>query len=233
MESNDFVLLWQEHYEKIDATLQINRRLLQDSLQSKLRASLLGMIRLRIWGILIALLYLGLLGCIIWMSYKMTGSLLSYFALSMIAIFLFNVKALADYIRHAAWIRAIQYDASVREIQQKLSRLYAALFRHNRVMVLQLPFWTTFYLSARWFPHAVCWGYIIFQFLFTLLFMLAAYWLYKHINPANAHKKWVRLFINGTGGKKLARAMQYAEELRELAVSEERKPDRKVVNNEK
>lgn len=213
MESNDFVLLWQEHYEKIDASLQINRRLLQDSLQAKMRVNLRGMTRLKVWGIVIALLYLALLGSLILVSYIAVGSLLSYFTLSMSAIFLFNVKALADYTRHAVWIMEINYDDSVREIQQKLARLRLSLFRHNRILVLQLPFWTTFYLSDRWFPHSVSWGYIVFQVSFTLLFLLAAIWLYRNLVPANADKKWVRFFINGTGGKKLARAMQYADEL--------------------
>jgi len=85
-------------------------------------------------------------------------------------------------------------------------------------MVLQFPFWTTFYLSDKWFPHSVSWGYIILQFLLTASFTILAYWLYKNQTMENANKKWVKSLIEGAGGKSVTKAMEFYKEIEEFDV---------------
>ena len=80
-------------------------------------------------------------------------------------------------------------------------------------MVLQFPFWTTFYLSDKWFTHSADLGYIIFQFVLTSSFTYLAYWLYKNQTLANANKKWIQTFIIGSGGKSVMKAVEFYKEL--------------------
>ena len=80
-------------------------------------------------------------------------------------------------------------------------------------MVLQLPFWTIFYLSDKWFPNVVSWNFIIFQALFTASFSWLAYWLYKNQTMENANKKWVKTLIEGSGGKSVQKAIDFAREI--------------------
>jgi hypothetical protein len=80
-------------------------------------------------------------------------------------------------------------------------------------MVLQLPFWSTFYLSNKWFPYTVSWAYVIFQIVFTLLFAAISIWLYKIQTIENANNKWVKLLIQGSGGKSVAKAIEFYKEL--------------------
>ncbi len=123
------------------------------------------------------------------------------------------MKALFDYIKHLVWVNNIDYDGSITEIQEKLTNLQFSILKHNRFMVLQFPFWTTFYLSNTWFPHSVGWGYITFQFLFTASFTYLAYWLYKNQTLANANKKWVKILIESSGGKSVIKALSFYKEL--------------------
>jgi len=83
-------------------------------------------------------------------------------------------------------------------------------------MVLQLPFWTTFALSSKWFPRTAGAGYIAFQVLLTGTFVWLAVWLYRKHTPENLGDRWVRPFISGIGGSKLLRAMRFYQELEEL-----------------
>jgi hypothetical protein len=83
-------------------------------------------------------------------------------------------------------------------------------------MVLQLPFWSTFHLSSRWFPGAVGAGYVVFQLLFTAAFVWVALWLYKKLTFKEPENRWVRFFLSGVGGKGIWSALKFYRELEEL-----------------
>jgi uncharacterized membrane protein len=213
MDETNFVLLWKEQNEKIDQSLAINKQLLKEALNKKVQKALDSLTRLKSFGIIAAVIYLILLGIVLFYAIANYSSASNYFIVSTGAIFLINLKALYDYIKHLAWIDNINYDANIVETQQRLVRLQLSIIRHTRFMFLQLPFWTTFYISNKWFPYDVSWSYIIFQFLFTGLFTYLAYWLYKNITLQNVDKKWVRILINGSGGKYVMDAIKFNNEL--------------------
>ncbi|MDN3657363.1 hypothetical protein QWZ08_17055 [Ferruginibacter paludis] len=213
MEETNFVLLWKEQYEKIDQSLVINKQLLKEVISQKAESALQSLIRFKTRGIVAAVVYLILLGMFLFYAISHYSSSGNYFILSIGAIFLINVKALYDYIKHLVWTNNIDYNGSITEIQQKLTKLQLSVLRHSRFMVLQFPFWTTFYLSDKWFPHSVSWDYIIFQFLLTSSFTFLAYWLYKNQTMESANKKWVKTLIEGSGGKSIIKAIAFYKEL--------------------
>jgi lysylphosphatidylglycerol synthetase-like protein (DUF2156 family) len=213
MEETNFVLLWKEQYEKIDQSLAINKQLLKEVISQKAASALQSLIRYKTRGIVAVIAYLLILGIVLSYAVSHYSSALNYFIISMAAIFLINLKALFDYIRHLVWIKNIDYDGSITEIQEKLSKLQLSIVHHSRFMVLQIPFWTTFQLSDIWFPHDVSWGYIIFQVLLTFSFTLLAYWLYKNLTLENTNKKWVKSLIEASGGRSILKAIAFYKEL--------------------
>lgn len=213
MEEPNFILLWKDQYEKIDESLAINKKLLKEVISQKAVSALKPLIRLKTIGIIAAIIYLILLGAVLFYAITHYTSAANYFIVSMTIIFFINVKALFDYIKHLVWVNSIDYDGSITEIQEKLTNLQFSILKHNRFMVLQFPFWTTFYLSNTWFPHSVGWGYITFQFLFTASFTYLAYWLYKNQTLTNANKKWVKILIESSGGKSVIKALSFYKEL--------------------
>lgn len=213
MEETNFFLLWKEQYEKIDQSLAINKQLLKEVISQKAESALQSLIRFKTRGIVAVVIYLILLGIVLFYALSHYSSAGNYFIISMAAIFLINLKALYDYIRHLVWIKNIDYDGSITEIQEKLNKLQLSIIHHSRFMVLQIPFWTTFQLSDKWFPNDVSWGYIIFQILLTASFTFLAYWLYKSQTLENANKKWVKALIEGSGGKFVIKAIAFYKEL--------------------
>lgn len=213
MEETNFVLLWKEQYEKIDQSLAINKQLLKEVISQKAESALQSLIRFKKRGIIVAVIYLILLGTVLFFAIVNYSSAANYFIISIGAIFLINVKALYDYIKHLIWTNNIDYNGSVTEIQEKLTELQLSILKHSRFMVLQFPFWTTFYLSDKWFPNSVSWSYIVFQILLTASFTYLAYWLYKNQTMKNANKKWVKAFINGSGNKSVMKAIEFYKEI--------------------
>ena len=213
MENTDFVLLWKEQHEKIEQSITLNRQLLKEVISQKAESALQSLIRFKARGIVIAVIYLILLGILLAYAVLHYSSKANYFIASFTIIFLINIKALFDYIKHLVWANNIDYRGSITEIQEKLAKLQVSILQHSRVMVLQFPFWTTFYLSDAWFPHSVGWGYMLFQCVLTGSFTYLAYWLYKNQTLANANNKIIKSLIAGSGGKSVMKAIAFYKEI--------------------
>ena len=216
MEDTNFVMLWKEHYEKIDQSLAINKKLIRDLTNQKAEAAMQSLVRHKKRGIIAVIFYLLILGALLFFSLADYKSEKNYFIFSIAAIFIVNVKALYDYIKHLAWAKKINYNGNVTDIQQQLSKLQFSIINHAKIMCLQFPFFTTFYLSNKWFPQEVGMGYIIFQLILTGSFTYLSYWLFKNHTIENLNKKWFRNMIAGSGGKSVVKAMDFYKELEEF-----------------
>ena len=216
MENIELISIWKEQNAKIDKALAINKRLLKEAIGRKAESSLKGLITLTTTGIIAFVIYLLILGYVLFYAISNYSSASNYFIVSMGAIALINVKGFADYIKHLAWTKNINYNGSVVEIQKQLSKIQLSIINHSKIMVLQFPFWTTFYLSDNWFPQDVGLPYIIIQISLTGSFVYLSYWLYKINKPENLSKKWYRNLIAGSGGKPIEKAIEFYREMEEF-----------------
>lgn len=213
MEDKEILKLWQTQNEKIEQSLTINRKLLVETIKYKAKNSLRSLEILKTSGIIAFILYLLVLTYILLYTFSNYSRISNYFLISISAIFIINMRGLYDYIKHLTWSKNIDFDGSIMEIQQKLSKLQLSIVNHSKVMVLQLPFWTTIYLDNSWFPSSVGGYYIIFQILFTGTFTLIAIWLYKNQKIENLNKTWYKKLLAGSGGSSVEKALQFYKEL--------------------
>ena len=216
MENIELIGIWKEQNAKIEKTLAINKRLLKETIGLKAESVLKGLARLTTAGIIAFVFYLLILGYALFYAVSNYSSANNYFIVSISAIALINIKGFADYIKHLAWTKNINYNGSVMEIQKQLSKLQLSIINHSKIMILQIPFWTTFYLSNLWFPQEVGLGYILFQVLITGSFVFFTYWLYKQHKPESFNKKWFRNMIAGSGGKSVEKALEFYKEMEEF-----------------
>ena len=213
MEDKELLIMWKAQNNKIEQSLKINKMLLIDTINQKAQKSLRSLTKLKTFGIISFVIYLLILGSILLYAYSNAVYFSIYFLTSLSAIFLVNVRGLYDYIKHLIWTNNINYDGSVVEIQQKLSNLQLSIVKHTKIMVLQIPFWTTFYLDSSWFPSKVGLPYLIFQVFLTGSLTYLAYWLYKNQNMKNLDKKWYQTLIAGSGGKSVKKALEFYKEI--------------------
>lgn len=196
--------------------MAINKRLLKESIDRKAESALKGLGRLTTAGIVAFVFYLLILGYVLFYAISNYSSASNYFIVSMSVIALINIKGFADYIKHLAWTKNLNYDGSVMEIQKRLSKLQLSIINHSKIMILQLPFWTTFYLSNSWFPQDIGFIYILFQITITGSFIYLTYWLYKVHKLENLNKKWFRNLLAGSGGKSVEKALEFYREIEEF-----------------
>lgn len=216
MENLELINIWKEQNAKIEKTLAINKLLLKETISRKAESSLQGLVRLTTAGIIAFVLYLLLLGYVLVYAFSNYSSASNYFIVSMSAIALINLKGFTDYVKHLVWTKNINYNGSVLKIQKQLSKLQLSIINHSKIMILQCPFWTTFYLSNSWFPQDVGLPYIFLQIAITGSFIYLTYWLYKNHKPENLNKKWFRNLIAGSGGKSVEKAIEFYKEIEEF-----------------
>ena len=216
MENIELINIWKDQNAKIEKTLAINKLLLKETIGRKAESSLKGLTRLTTSGIISFVIYLLVLGYALYYAISNYSSANNYFIVSVLAIAAINIKGFADYIKHLIWTKNINYDGSVMEIQKQLSKLQLSIIDHGKIMCLQFPFFTTFYLSNSWFPQDVSTVYVIFQIMLTGSFIYFSFWLYKNHKPENLDKKWFRNLIAGSGGKSVAKAIEFYREMEEF-----------------
>jgi hypothetical protein len=226
MENTDIFELWKNQTNRIEQSLSVNRQLLKEVINQKVRFTLQPLIALKSWGIVAFVFYILVLIKILFWAFAVNSSGFGYFTLSISAILLINIKGLIDYIRHLILTKSINYDGSITEIQEKLIRLQLSIIKHSRTMWLQLPFFTTFYLSSEWFPQSASWILIVIQLLVTGLSVYGSVWLFKNQTVENIHKKWLKTLIAGSGGKYVINALEFYYELEEYKTENTAAPDK-------
>ena len=213
MENIELSNIWKAQNAKIEQTLVINKLLLKETIGRKAESSLKGLVKLKTAGIIAFVFYLLILGYALFYAITNYSSASNYFIISVSAIALINIKGFSDYIKHLAWTKYINYDGNVMQIQKQLSRLQLSIIDHAKIMCLQFPFFTTFYLSNNWFPKDVGSSYIIFQIILTGSFIYFSYWLFKNHKLENLNRKWFRNLIAGSGGKSVEKAIEFYREM--------------------
>jgi hypothetical protein len=216
MENIDLIDIWKQQNIKIEKSLAINKLLLKEVIGRKAASSLKGLVKLKTAGIIAFVFYLLILGYALFYAISNYSSASNYFIVSVSAIALINIKGFADYIKHLAWTKNINYEGSVMDIQKHLSKLQLSIINHSKMMCLQFPFFTTFYLSDNWFPQNIGVPYIIFQIFLTGSFIGVSFWLYKQHKIENLNKKWFRNLIAGSGGKSVQKAIEFYKEIEEF-----------------
>lgn len=216
MEIAEILDVWKSQHEKVEFSLKLNRELLESSIHRKAELALQPLIKLKTIVIAITIPYLLILAFALFFAVRNYDSSKSYFIVSVSAILLVNIKALIDYITHLRMAKKIDFNDTVVKVQQQLSALQFSIINHGKIMCLQFPFFTTFYLSNKWFPDEIGFGYIIFQILLTGTFIYVSYHLYKSQTIENINKKWFRKMIAVSGGNSVLKAIDFYKELEQF-----------------
>lgn len=218
MEDMDIITMWKTQNEKIEQSLAINNHVLKEIISGKAKSALSHLKRLKITLLFFGILYLIFLGGLISFAVTHYSQAWNYFIISVGAIFAINAIAVAAYAKHLVWLNQINYDGSIAQIQQRLSGLQSSIIKHSRIMYLQTPFFTTFYLSSNWFPQNAGWPFILFHAVFTVAAIYSTIWIYKHMTLENIDHKIIKSLLSGSGRETVKKAMDFYKEIEDFKV---------------
>lgn len=119
--------------------------------------------------------------------------------------------AVGIYLYQLVLISQVNSFTPVVQTQQKLAQLQIAALWSIRVLALQLPAWTTFYLNEKMFRTAPP-VLLVLQAIATLAALAAAVWLFINIRFENRNKKWFKLLFAGKEWQPVMKAMEILED---------------------
>lgn len=187
MEEMELKSIWDAYDRKLEKSLRLNMKLLEDLQKGKVRARLTGLLSIKVVGVIAGLLWNLVLGTLIYANHFSN----IYFCLSLTALLLFGIIAIAAYIKHMVMISQVDYAESITGAQQKLAELQLSTVRVTGFLWLQLPFYTTFFWNQEWISNSPG-PFWLLAVPITLLFTAAAVWLFRNITPENLHKPWLK-----------------------------------------
>lgn len=109
-------------------------------------------------------------------------------------------------------INKIDFSEPVLIIQEKLAKLKISTLRITRLLFLQLPVWTTFYLSENIFKNGNI-TLLIVQGIVTFSFAFVAIWLFINIKFDNRNKKWFQWIFNGKEWQPILQSMELLDQV--------------------
>ena len=203
--------LWKVQDEKLDRTMKLNLFILDSMQKQKAQSKLKGLTRLKLVAVILGILWTLFLGVLVY------GNQLQniYFTVSVGMIMLITIAAIAIYIKHIVLIKELDYSQSITDTQKKLAKLQASTF-NNRFILLQTPFYTTFFWSTEMIQASVT-KFCLIAVPITLLFTLLTLWVYKNLTPLKMHKKWVSYLLkNDPEQVPVMQALKFLNEIEEF-----------------
>lgn len=209
MEEAAIKQLWHEHDQKLEKNLQLNYKIIRELQTQKAEDRISSFRRNQIFGVIGGLIWILIL------VFLVVNTLHNmYFVISVGLIALFNLFAVATYIKHLAILDQVDITDSVTAAQKKLATIQASLNNVGRILVLQAPLYCTFWYNQDLVDHGGTTFWLI-NLSIVAVFVAASVYLFRTLTHKNIHRKWVRNFMESFGGKKLSAAMEFLNDIEE------------------
>ena len=214
MEDIEIINLWKSYDKKLEENLLLNRKNVEDITKMKVQSLLASMKPLKVFTILIGIIWVGFLDVLIINLFHIASP---FFLISAGILVLLNKLAIGLYLYQLIVIHQVDISEPILASQDKLARLKSTTLLVTRLLFLQLPLWTTFYWNESMLENGNI-VLLILQIVVTLLFTFAAGWLFRNIKYENRDKKWFRLIFNGKEWSPVIKSMELLSQIDEYRI---------------
>jgi hypothetical protein len=211
MDDSELIALWKNYDEKLSENLSLNRKNAEDITRLKVGSLLSSMKPLKIILVIIGIIWVIAVDFIVINSLQVASV---YFIVSMGLQSIITKLAIGIYCWQLAIMNRISTDEPIFETQQKLAKLKTSTLNVTRLLFLQSPLWTTFFLSNEILSNASV-ALLTMQIAITLIFTVIAVWLFINIRFENRNQKWFRVLFKGKEWTPLMKAMDLLEQTNE------------------
>lgn len=215
MNDQEIIQLWKSNDEKLESAIRMNRENTIRYLQLKATSLTASMKPLKLFTIATGILWVLFLDSLVIALFSTASP---YFLISAILMTLLNKIAIGLYLYQLVLIHRLDRNAPVLQAQSRLSRLKSSTLLVSRILLLQLPLWTTFYLQQEMFNMGNL-PLLTLQALVTFSFLWLALWLFFNIKYENREKKWFRLLFRGREWDPIMNSIDLYKEVEEYGES--------------
>lgn len=207
MEEKHIKQLWSDYEAKLEKSLALNHKIMKEIQTQKTEGRLRAFFRNQLWGLVLGTLW------IVFLLFLIMNTLDNiYFVVSVGIILLFNVFATVSYIKHMVMLKEVDLSGSITDSQKKITKIQLSFTNVGRILVLQTPFYCTFWYNDKLIENAGM-GFWLIQLIIVALFTVGALFVYRNLTRKNMHKKWVKVIMQSFGGKTLIKARDFLGQL--------------------
>lgn len=213
MQQTELIRLWKSCDENLNYAIRLNEQNTREILKLKTKSVLSSMRPVKLFAIIIGLIWVlsgGIIvGNIFVYGYGQASHFFLYSATLQIGL---TGMALFIYIYQLVLIQTTDISDNIVKTQKRLAQLRSSTLLVTRILLLQLPLWTTFYLSG----SRIMGGdllYIMVNGVITALFTYVALWLFFNIRYENKDKRWFRYIFEGKEWTPVIDSMNFCKEL--------------------
>ena len=214
MEDAEILDLWKSYDKKLEKNLLLNRKNAEDITHIKVRSFLASMQPLKIFTILVGLIWVGIVDTLIIKLFHIANP---FFLISAGLHVLLTKLSIGVYLYQLILIHLIDTSGPILVTQEKIARLRSSTLWIARLLFLQLPLWTTFYWNETMLEFGNVVLYAI-QILVTVLLTLLAVWLFRNIRYENRDKKWFTLIFNGKEWSPMIKSMELLDQINKYRI---------------
>lgn len=219
MENTEIINIWKLHDRKLEQNLVLNKTIAEEITRKKVKSALSSMTLVKLLAVMIGVVWVISLDFVIVNLVINAFDQISPFFLFSVGIQVVITKvAIGIYIHQLILIHKTDISESITETQERLTTLKSSTLLVTRILFLQLPLWTTFYLHSGMLETGNT-PWLILQAVVTISFSYLAIWLFKNIKYENKDKKWFRLLFNGAEWVPIIKSMELLKEVEEFKKS--------------
>jgi hypothetical protein len=211
MEDTAMINLWKSYDRKLEEVLLFSRKNAEELTRIKVRSFLTSMTPIKIFTIITGILWAGFIDVLLVGTFAVASP---FFLVSLGIQVTLTKLAIGVYLYQLILIHRVDISEPILATQEKIARLQSSTIWVTRLLFLQLPIWTTFYLSKGMFVYGNTF-LIILQVFITLLFTFMAVWLFLNIKYENRDKKWFRLIFKGKEWDPMIKSMELLGQIHE------------------
>lgn len=213
MNDTDLKYLWQIGNEKIAISQKSDKTSLDNLTKKNVSHFLSSMKPIKIFTLLVGLLWVFGIGYVLLkLTVNAYDQVSLYFLYSAYFQVMLTAMAVIIYIIQLITLYSIDFNKPVVTLQKTLIKLKASTLNVTKILMLQLPFWTTFYLNESMFKNGTLPLFVL-QGAVTISFTYLSLWLFFHLKFENADKWWFKLLLQGKEWEPLITSINILNEM--------------------
>lgn len=217
MEDKSLSELLSAYDNRISRSSAVDLQAFKEMQEKKSTYSLKGLLRQRTIEMTLALIINLLLGSFLYFNWSNPG-----LVISAAVIMIFTIIGISGCIRQIVLIKWFNFSRNITQSQSNLAKLQFYALNYLRWGILQLPFYMA-YVAIGFqlifgvdILHQENPNWLISQAVLSLLLVPFSLWLYLKITYHNINIGWVKYIIETSGGKKIASAMEFLNEVEQF-----------------
>ena len=220
MNDTDLKYLWQAGNEQIAISQKSDKTSLDNLTKRNVSHFLSSMKPIKIFTLLVGLLWVFSIGYVlIKLTINAYEQVSPYFLYSAFFQVMLTAMAVILYIIQLSTLYSIDFNKPVVILQKTLINLKALTLNVTKILILQLPFWTTFYWNESMFKNGTLPLFIL-QGAVTISFICLAIWLFFNLKFENADKWWFKLLLQGKEWEPLITSIGILNDMEEEGASD-------------